>query len=105
VIRRWWAPLRDPGVRAAAALALVAGSGFVVVALAWRGAAAQRYVSQQLPFVVSGAAGGLALSGAALAFLIIHLDRRAAAERRAAMDDVVRDVTAIAEAIRARRAR
>lgn len=95
--------LRDPGVRAAAVLALIGLAGFVVIGLAWAGAAGKGYVVYQLPWVVSGGMVGIGLIGLGLGLLDVHLWRRQAAVRRAVLGEVVRETSELAEAI-ARRA-
>jgi hypothetical protein len=93
-MRAW---VRDPGLRAVGVLAAVAVGGLAGLVLAWRGAAASLDVSVQVPFVVSGAFGGIALTGASLALLAIHLDRRATAGERAVLDDAIAEVAAMTE--------
>lgn len=87
-----WRVLRDPRVSTTLVFAVLAVAGFALVGLAWRGAAATLFVVLQLPWVVSGAFGGIALLGLALAGLMTHLDRTEAAAERAALADLQRDV-------------
>ena len=94
--------IRDPGLRAAATLFAAGLAGLVGVGLAWAGVAGKLSVPMQLPFVVSGGIGGVALTGAAWGMLAIHLERRAAACERAALETVVRDAAEFAERLRAR---
>ena len=95
-MRAW---LRDPGLRAVAVLVAVAVGGLAGLGLAWRGAAANLDVWVQVPFLVSGALGGVALTGTSLALLAIHLDRRAAAEERDLLDEAIAEVAARIEAV------
>lgn len=64
-------------------------AGLVGVGIGWRGLAASVFVPIQLPYAVSGAMGGLGLSGFALGILAIQASRRAEARRRADMDRVL----------------
>lgn len=82
----WLPSFADRGLQAAAILVAGAAAGFVAIGLGWAGAAARLYVSLQLPFVVSGVVGGVALTGSALAVLAIHLERRAQATDRQTLD-------------------
>ncbi len=87
-----WRVLRDPRVATTLVLAAVVLSGFGLLVLGYRGAAALLFVPFQVPYLVSGAVVGLALVGAALALLIVHLDRTEAAEGRRAVIGLQRDV-------------
>jgi hypothetical protein len=78
-------------------LAAVAAAGLAGVGLAWSGAAATLLPQVQLPYLVSGAVGGIALAGAALAVLATHLERRSSAADRTQVDAVIRAAVAIAE--------
>jgi hypothetical protein len=91
------ASLRDPGARAVAVLIAAAAAGFVALGLAWRGLAATLDVWVQLPFVVSGGFGGVALTGTALALLDIHLSRRSAAAERVALEELLAALSALTE--------
>jgi hypothetical protein len=84
----------DPWLASVGVLVVAAATGFVAMVLAWRGAAARVSVADQVPFVVSGAMGGLALVAFALAVLVVQVRRRAEALRRA---DLARLRTAVAE--------
>jgi hypothetical protein len=86
-----WRVLRDPRVSTTLVLAAVAASGFALIALGWRGAAATLYVALQLPWVVSGALAGIALLGLGLGALMTHLERTEAAAERAALADLQRE--------------
>jgi len=89
--------LRDPGLRAIGVLIALAAGGLVALVLAWRGVAATLDVWIQLPFVMSGVFGGVALTGAALAVLTIHLGRRSAAEERDLLEELVEAFSELAE--------
>lgn len=96
----WVGALLDPGVRAALVLLAVAAAGFAALALGWRGAAATPYVPLQMPWLLSGGFVGLALIGASLGALDIHLGRTQDARFRAEMDDALRDVAVLAQRLR-----
>lgn len=96
-VPRWFAALGDRGVQAIVLLIGAAAGGFVALGLSWSGLAARLDVSLQLPFLVSGAFGGVALAGAALGIAGAQLDRRQNAVERFYMDDMVRDVAMLAD--------
>jgi len=89
-------------VRAAVILAMFVVAGFVVIGLAWSGSAARGYAIYQLPWVVSGGMVGIALVGLGIGLLDLHIWRRQAALRRAALGEVVRDTSELTDAIAAR---
>ena len=99
-VPRWAASLLDPGVRAFLVLAAFVVAGFVMLALAWRGAAATVYVPLQLPWVVSGSLAGLAVVGMGLGGWSIHVARRQDAEHRDAVEALVRDAVELTESVR-----
>jgi len=92
--------LRDPGTAAVIVLLLLAVAGFVMLALAWRGAARTIYVPLQMPWVLSGGFAGLALIGLAYGAISIHLGRRQDAVHRAEVEDLVRTAATLAEELR-----
>lgn len=98
----WPASLRDPGIRAGIGLAIFGVAGFVVIGLAWAGAADRGYAVFQLPWVVSGGMVGIGLIGLGFGLLDVHLWRRQAAVRRAELGQVVRDTSELAELIAVR---
>ena len=90
-------------MRAFAVLAAFVVAGFVMLALAWRGAAATVYVPLQLPWVVSGSLAGLAVIGMGLGGWSVHLARRQDAEHRDAVEGLVRDAVELTERVRSAR--
>jgi len=92
--------LRDPGIQAALVLVLLAIVGFLMLGLAWRGAARTIYVPLQMPWVLSGGFAGIALIGLAYGALSIHLGRRQDAVHRAEVEDLVRTAATLAEELR-----
>lgn len=103
-----WKVLRDPRVSTTLVLAAAVLIGFALVGAGWRGAAALLFVPLQVPYLVSGAVVGLAVVGAGLALLVVHLDRAEAAQERREMAALQRDVLRllkVAPAARERRQR
>ena len=103
-----WAMLRDPRVSTTLVLSVVVTGGFALLGQGYRGAAALLFVPFQVPFVVSGAVAGLALVGAGLALLSVHLDRSEAAQERRDVAALQRDalrLLALAPQVRERRNR
>ena len=90
----------DPWVVSVTILVAIAGAGFLGIGLGWRGAAAQVDMADQLTYVVSGGAGGIAVLGFALAVLGIQGRRRTEARRRAELDRVIGAVAGLAAAVR-----
>ena len=94
------AALRDPFTVSVAVLGLLAVAGLGGIAVGWKGAAAALDVSVQLPYIVSGAIGGLALLGFSLGLLLIQIRRREEARRRAELQRVVRAAADVLAAVR-----
>lgn len=90
-------PLADRGIQASLVLVAIAAAGLVGLGLAWRGGAATLGVYTQMPFVVSGGIGGVALTGAFLGLLAVHRERRAAATERLWLEAAIATATEIAE--------
>lgn len=55
-------------------------AGFLLIALAWNGAASEFLVDKQIPFVVSGGLTGIGLIIAGCALAVVQEVRRSAAE-------------------------
>lgn len=85
------AVLRDPRVSTLLALAATVGAGFAALALGWRGVAGLASVARQVPFLMSAGFIGMALVGAGLTLLVLHLDRVEAAQERVALAGLQRD--------------
>lgn len=95
----WLADLRDPGIQAAVLLLTTTVAAFVLLLFAWRGAARTLYVFFQIPWVVSCGIGAFALILTSLGALTIHLQRRADAAHRFAMDNIIREALTLSEDI------
>jgi hypothetical protein len=80
---------RTRGGLAAWSSGVLAVAGFYAIVLGWRGAAATSTASLQLPYLVSGGFGGLALIVFAAVLLHLDVSRRLAAEEDATMRDLV----------------
>jgi hypothetical protein len=94
--------LRDPFTMSVVVLGALALTGLIGLWAGWRGAAATLVVADQLPYIVSGVLGGLALLGLSLGLLLVQTRRRAEAQRRADLDRVVRAAADVLAAARAR---
>jgi hypothetical protein len=82
-------------------LAIAAATGMTGIVLGWRGAAGRVDLADQLPYVVSGAIGGIALLGFALTVFCVQTRRRAEAHHRlelARLTLAVENLAAIARA-------
>jgi hypothetical protein len=95
--------LRDPFVASVVVLAVLIVTAFVGLGVAWKGAAATLVVALQLPYITSGAIGGLALLGFALGLMLVQARRREEARRRAELDRVVRAAADLLAAARGRK--
>jgi hypothetical protein len=81
-----------PGLVVMAGLAL---AGFAGIILAWYGTSGTLFVALQIPHLVSGGLGGLALVGAGIALLHIQMGRREAAIEEQLTDDILDEVAAL----------
>lgn len=87
----------DKGLQAVLVLAAVAAAGLAGLGIAWNGVAATLFPQLQLPFIVSGGLGGVAVAGASLSLLATHLERRSSASDRARMEAIIAAATAVAD--------
>ena len=74
---------RNPFLPSVIALSVLAVAGLLAVALSWRGLAATLVVYVQVPYAASGALGGIAVLGFALALLAVQAGRKARAREHA----------------------
>jgi len=96
--------LRDP---VAASLALFAGlavAGFVAIGLGWRVTARTLLLAAQVPAVISGALGGLALVTVGAGLFVVQVGRRLAAVERAETEELLDEASALLAAAKGRRA-
>ena len=91
--------LADRGIQASMVFIAVAGAGMTGLGLAWSGVAATVGVYTQLPFLVSGAIGGVALAGASLGLLAVHSERRAAAADQLWLEEAIASASEIVETL------
>ena len=82
-VRARWAAI---GGKAGLGLAAV---GFLVILVAWNGAAGLDYTQGQIPYVISGGLGGLGLVVLGAALVITESHRRDRAELERHLDEVV----------------
>lgn len=73
--------------------------GFLAIALGWRVAARTLDVAAQVPALVSGAAGGLALVLIGAVLANVQVGRRLAAQERGELEDVIAETTALVDAV------
>jgi hypothetical protein len=94
-----WQMLRDPRLSTSLVLGAAVIGGLLLLAQGWRGVAGTLIVPFQLPYLVSGAVAGVALVGAALGLLRVHLDRVEAAEERRRTADLQRETLRLLAAV------
>jgi hypothetical protein len=80
----------DPFTRSIVVSVVLIAAGFVAIGLGWRGAARSLIVAEQLPFLLSGGIGGLALIVAGSATLALQSSRYWNARERRQIDRLVR---------------
>jgi hypothetical protein len=93
---------RDP---IAPSLALFGGivlAGFVGIALGWKVAARTLVVPFQVPALVSGGLGGLALIALGAGLANIQVGRRLAAQERAETEDLLDEAAALMDVMKGR---
>lgn len=64
------------------------GIGILLIVLGWNGAASIDFVSGQMPYVISGGVGGLALVGAGLTLTVVHTMRQELAQLGNKLDEL-----------------
>jgi hypothetical protein len=79
--------------------ALVA-AGFLAIGLGWKVAARTLFVPFQVPAVVSGGLGGLALVVLGAGLSTIQVGRRLAAQERAETEDLLDEAAGLMDAMR-----
>lgn len=70
------------------AVAMIVG-GFLLIVLAWNGAAGVDFVQGQVPYLISGGLSGLSLVIGGVALLVVQEMRRSAAGVEARLDELV----------------
>jgi hypothetical protein len=84
--------LRDPALPGLLLMGAIVVAGFGALAFGWYGTARTIYVPLQLPEILSGGLGGLALVGAGAALFDLQLARLYAARERRVVDQVLDEV-------------
>ena len=78
-------------------------AGFVAVAFGWLGSARTLAVPLQVPYLISGALGAVALIGAGAALLTTQLERQSEAEESRALRAMIDEASRLLEEARASR--
>jgi hypothetical protein len=91
--------LDDPVAPSLLVFAGIAVVGFLAIGLGWRVAARTLDVAAQVPALVSGAAGGLALVLIGAVLANVQIGRRLAARERSELEDVIAEATALVDAV------
>lgn len=84
--------LRDPALPGLLLMAALALAGFGAFAYAWYRSAGTVYVALQLPEVISGGIGGIALVGLGVALFDLQTARAQEAKEKKLTDDVVDEI-------------
>lgn len=92
--------LRDPAAPGLAVFGVVVATGIVVIGIGWRVVARTVVVGEQVPAIVSGGLGGLALVILGVGLALVHLSRREALEERAEADALLEEVATLLEEVR-----
>lgn len=89
---RW---LRDPALPGLVVMVVIALAGVGAIWFAWRGVARTIYVPLQLPELVSGGLGGIALIGLGLALFDLQMTRRELAQERRHNADILDEIASL----------
>ncbi|HWC14233.1 MAG TPA: hypothetical protein VG929_06530 [Actinomycetota bacterium] len=89
---RW---LRDPALPGLAVMVVIALAGAAAIWFAWRGVARTIYVPLQIPQLVSGGLGGVALVGLGLALFDLQMTRRELAQERRHNADILDEIASL----------
>ena len=94
--------IREPFTAGVILAILLVIAGFITAAYAWRGAARTLLVPLQLPYAISGGFAALGLVALGLAVARVQTDRLHDAQRRRAIDDMVREASELIALARVR---
>jgi hypothetical protein len=94
---------RDPATPSLLLFGALAGAGFAAIALGWRVAARTLYVGLQVPALVSGAMGGLALVALGAGLFATQTGRSLAAKERLETELLLDEAVALVDAVKGRR--
>ena len=89
---RW---LRDPALPGLVVMIVIALAGAGAIWFAWRGVARTIYVPLQLPELISGGLGGIALIGLGLALFDLQMTRRELAQERRHNADILDEIASL----------
>lgn len=89
---RW---LRDPALPGLLIMVGIVIGGVVAIYFGWRGAARTIYVPLQLPEIVSGGLGGIALVGLGLALFDLQMTRHELALERRQNADILNEIASL----------
>ena len=87
--------LRDPAMPGLILMGALIAAGFLILLLTWAGAAGTLYVPLQMPHIVSGGLGGLALIGLGGGLLYLQRGRRDDATHRRLTDELIDEAAAL----------
>jgi hypothetical protein len=94
---------RDPAAPSLLLYAALVVGGFVAIGLGWRAAARTLIVPFQVPALVSGGIGGLALIVLGAGLAATQVGRRLAAAERAETEDLLDEAAAVLDVLKGRR--
>lgn len=94
----------DPATPSLVLFAALTTGGFIAIGMGWRVAARTLIVAFQLPALVSGAMGGLALIVVGTTLANIQTQRRCAAAERADTEALLNEAAALVAVIKRRQA-
>lgn len=80
--------IKKLGLAASLGLGFIA-LGFIVIGIAWNGAASLDYAQGQIPFLISGGATGLGFIGLGVGLLLFEAGRRARAQLEQKVDALI----------------
>jgi membrane-bound ClpP family serine protease len=89
-VNRSW--VRDVAKTGLALFAVIAVSGFIAIGLGWRVAARNGIVALQIPALISGGLGGLALILTGAGLLHVQTERRLAARERESTSRILNEL-------------
>jgi hypothetical protein len=91
---------RDPAAPSLTLYACLVVGGFVGIGLGWRAAARTLFVPFQVPALVSGGLGGIALIVLGAGLASTQVGRRLAAEERAETEDLLDEAAALLDVLK-----
>jgi hypothetical protein len=93
---------RDPAAPSLVLYVCLVVGGFVAIGLGWRAAARTLFVPFQVPALVSGGIGGVALIVLGAGLAATQVGRRLAAQERAETEDLLDEAAALLDVIKGR---